>query len=190
MASVSQIAANRRNCGKSTGPRSSAAKMRSSRNAHRHGLTLDLAASPAFSKQIAELARKIVGKTENVFVLQSARAVAEAMLDLARVRQAKAALVARAYAFGELDRPELFRTVGQIARFFKGRDRGRLVVPRIIDAAASMPTDEGSRSAEAMRRVLPELLKLDRYERHASVQRDRAVRDIIASRTTQLYNQK
>jgi hypothetical protein len=42
MASERQIAANRRNARKSTGPRSGAGKKRASRNAYRHGLTLSI----------------------------------------------------------------------------------------------------------------------------------------------------
>jgi hypothetical protein len=38
-----------------------------------------------------------------------------------------------------------------------------------------MPSQEPDRSAEAMRRALPELLKLDRYEHRASAMWDRAV---------------
>jgi hypothetical protein len=54
-------------------------------------------------------------------------------------------------------------------------DRGRLIVPKPIDASATMPSQEPYRSAEAVRRVLPELRKLDRYERRAAAQRERAV---------------
>ena len=42
-----------------------------------------------------------------------------------------------------------------------------------------MPSQEPDRSAEAMRRALPELLKLDRYERRASAMRDRAVYELV-----------
>jgi hypothetical protein len=48
-----------------------------------------------------------------------------------------------------------------------------------------LPSSEPDRTAEAMRRALPELLKLDRYERSAAGRRDRAVRLIVARRTEQ-----
>jgi hypothetical protein len=41
------------------------------------------------------------------------------------------------------------------------------------------PPQEPDRSAEALRRALPELLKLDRYERRALSRRDRAVQRFI-----------
>jgi hypothetical protein len=175
MASARQIAANRRNARKSTGPRSGPGKKRASRNAYRHGLTLNIISTAAFAKQLETLVRKIAGDSEDAIVLERAHAIAQAELDLARVRRAKIALIERARAFGELDPPQAFSTVTQIKRFFNALDRGRLIVPKPIDASATMPSQESYRSAEAVRRVLPELRKLDRYERRAAARRDRAV---------------
>ena len=78
-----------RNARKSTGPRSRAGRKRASRNSYRHGLSFSITSSPAFAKQLAKLARKIAGDTEDVIILDRARAAAEALLDLARVRRAK-----------------------------------------------------------------------------------------------------
>ena len=50
---------------------------------------------------------------------------------------------------------------------------------RVIDPTSTMPSQEPDRSAEAVRRVLPELHRLDRYERRASARRDQAVRDLL-----------
>ncbi len=114
MASERQIAANRRNARKSTGPRSGAGRKRASRNAYRHGLTLSISSTAAYAKQLDKLVRKIAGDTEDEIVLERARAVAQAELELARVRRAKVALIERASAFGELDPPQL--TVAQMIR--------------------------------------------------------------------------
>src|SRR5215813_3920351 len=179
MASERQIAANRRNARKSTGPRSGGGKKRASRNAYRHGLTLNITSTAAFAKQLDKLARKIAGNTDDAITLERARAIAQAELDLARVRRAKLALIERASAFGELDPPQL--TVAQLIRFANAFDRGKLtIVPKSIDALATMPSQEPDRSAEAVRRVLPELRKLDRYERRAAARRDRAVVNLVA----------
>jgi hypothetical protein len=62
MASERQIAANRRNAQKSTGPRSASGAKRSSRNAHRHGLTKRIS-SANFEKQLDMLTRQIAGDT-------------------------------------------------------------------------------------------------------------------------------
>ena len=80
MASERQIAANRRNARKSTGPRSGAGKKRASRNAYRHGLTLSITSTAAFAKQLDKLVRKIAGDSEDAIVLERARAVAQRIL--------------------------------------------------------------------------------------------------------------
>src|SRR5262249_18295955 len=171
MASERQIAANRRNAHKSTRPRSSARRKRASRTAYRHGLTLSISSTAAFAKQLDKLVHEIAGDTKDEIVLERARAVAQAELELARVRRAKVALIERASAFGELDRPQL--TVAQMIRVANASDRGRPFVPKAIDASATMPSQKPERSAEAVRRVLPELRKLDRYEHRAAAQRDK-----------------
>jgi hypothetical protein len=173
MASERQIAANRRNARKSTGPRSGAGMKRASRNAYRHGLTLSITSTAAFAKQLDKLVREIAGDTKDAIMLERARAIAQAELDLAQVRRVKVALIERASAFGELDPPTL--TVTQMIQLLNALDRDRLIVPKLIDASATMPPQEPYRSAEAVRRVLPELRKLDRYERRAAVRRHQAV---------------
>lgn len=180
MASEGQIAANRRNACKSTGPRSGAGKNRSSRNAYRYGLTLSITSSAAYAKQLDKLVRKIIGDTADAILLERARAIAQAELELARVRRVKVALIERASAFGELDPPQPFRSVTQIIRLLNAIDRGRVPsFPEAVESSATMPSQEPDRSAEAIRRVLPELRKLDRYERRAVARRDRAVVALI-----------
>jgi hypothetical protein len=189
MASERQIAANRRNARRSTGPRSSVGKKRASRNAYRHGLNLSITSTAAYAKLLDKLVRKIAGNTNDAIVLERARSVAEAELDLARVRRAKVSLIERASAFGELDPPQLSSTVPPIVRFLSALDRNRISsLPEPIDASATMPSQQPDRSAEAVRRVLPELRKLDRYEHRAAARRDRAVLE-LADRKKYEYNQ-
>ena len=48
-----------------------------------------------------------------------------------------------------------------------------------------MPAQEPARTAEAVRRMLPDLLKLNRYESRAVTRRDRAIRAItLRSKTS------
>ena len=165
MAGERQIAANRRNARKSTGPRSGAGKKRASRNAYRHGLTLSITSTAAFAKQLDNLVREIAGDTEDAIMLERARAAAQAELDLAQIRRAKVALIERASALGELD-------------------QGRPTLPE----PTALPSQEPDRSAEAIRRALPELRKLDRYERRAAVRRHQAVLNFFGGMKAD-YNQ-
>ena len=183
MATERQIAANRLNAGRSTGPRSKAAKKRASRNAYRHGLSLSLASSAAIAKRLDVLARKIAGNSKNEIILEHARAAAQAELDLARVRQVKVALIERVSAFGSLDPPQVFGSAAQVIRYLKSIRSGREpALPKRIDPLATMPTEEPERTAEAIRRAFPELAKLDRYESRAVARRDRAIRQIVKKR--------
>jgi len=176
MASERQIAANRRNARKSTGPHSGSGKKRASGNAYRHGLTLSITSTAAYAKQLDKLVREILGDTEDPILLERARAIAQAELELARVRRAKVALIERASAFGELDPPRPSSSVTRIIRLLNAFCPGRVALP--IDSSATMPSQQPERSAEAVRRVLPDLRKLDRYERRAAARRERAVLEL------------
>jgi hypothetical protein len=143
-------------------------------------LTSSVTSAAEFAKQVDKLAREITGDTNDAITLERARAIAQAELDLARVRQAKVALIERVCAFGALDPPRVPSSVTRIIRLLNTFDRGRFIPPKPLDAAATMPSDEPERSAEAVRRVLPELRKLERYERRAAGRRDRAVLNLTA----------
>jgi hypothetical protein len=56
-------------------------------------------------------------------------------------------------------------------------------MPTSVDPTATIPADKFERAAEAIRHVLPELLKLDRYESRAVARRDRAIRQIVKNRS-------
>jgi len=61
MASEKQIAANRANAKKSTGPRTPAGRAKSSRNAYRHGLSVPMQPEP---QAVEALAKAIAGKPQ------------------------------------------------------------------------------------------------------------------------------
>ncbi len=183
MATARQVVANRRNTGRSTGPRSEAGKRRASRNSYRHGLTAAVRSSAKCGERVERLAREIAGGSSDVIILDHAHTAADAQFDLAQIRTVKVRIIERIMAFGEAKTPQTFQSLGEIKRFFRGLDRGELVLPE-NDAAPAMPEQEPERSAEAVRRALPELMKLERYERRAAGQRDRALR-AIRDRTTE-----
>ena len=173
MSRAKQAAANRRNARRSSGPHSSAGTQRVSHNARRHGLSISITADRAFGEQIEQIARQIAGGTQNELRLECARAVAAAELDLARVRQAKVALIERVMASGALD-----LAYSEVPRkVLQSRTLTREVQAQAQEAPA-MPSAEPSRSAEAIKRALPALVKFDRYEQSARARRDRAVRQL------------
>jgi hypothetical protein len=139
MATERQIAANRRNARKSTGPRTRAGKKRARRNSYRHGLSYGAAGAVAFARHIEALAKKIAG-----------RSAAAATLEIRQIKRIQNLI------------------------------DGGLPWDSNAPAPTQMPSSEPEHSTEAMRRALPELLKLDRYERRATARRDRAMHQLTA----------
>jgi hypothetical protein len=92
MSSDQQIAANRNNAKKSTGPRSKAGREVSRRNALRHGLAIDIGTDPAFHDDIEKLARALSISSGLHIVGDNAREAAKAELDLLRIRKIRASL--------------------------------------------------------------------------------------------------
>jgi hypothetical protein len=154
MATERQIAANRRNAVKSTGPRSSAGKRRARRNSYRHGLSVAAAGRP---DQVERVAREIAGAGADAMVLEQARSAAQAQLDLVQIRRMRVSLIQRMAELGALDVLDRLGTSRAVKLILKSIVRGSpcdLSVP----PAPSMPPSEPDRTAEATRRALPELL--------------------------------
>jgi hypothetical protein len=118
-----------------------------------------ITSDPLFAKRLNDLTREIANDGSGAISLDRASAIAEAELDIVRARLTKVALIERMHTFGAVeDRP------------------GGAVEFAHVTTASTMPSQEAHRTVEAMRRALPELIKLDRYERRATARRERAIR--------------
>ena len=95
MATDKQIAANRANCKRSTGPKTAAGQSKSSRNAFRHGLSLPLSADPQTRANIEAFAEGLAGDAATADQLGAAREFAAAHLDLTRIRNACAQVTSK-----------------------------------------------------------------------------------------------
>jgi hypothetical protein len=124
------------------------------------------------------LARKIADAGAGAMVLEQARSVAEAQLDLTQIRRTRASLIQRMADFGVLDTPDVLGTPRDFKRILKSIVRG-VPCDLPIPAAPFSGTRPHSRSHEE---DVPELLKLERYERSAAARRDRAAGLIAARR--------
>jgi hypothetical protein len=104
-----KIAANRANARASTGPKTTQGRTRSARNALRHALSLPIYSDPALSEEVEALAHEIAGLDANAEMQELARRVAEAQIDLRRVRIARHDLLSRALDDPDYDSPAAIR---------------------------------------------------------------------------------
>jgi hypothetical protein len=95
MATQRQIEANRKNARRSTGPRSTSGKERSSQNAVKHGLS-KREAVPELYHDVEALTGQIAGPSNNKEVHELARTAAESEIQLQQISQLKIALIERA----------------------------------------------------------------------------------------------
>src|SRR5262249_23650090 len=91
-----KIAANRANARASTGPKTRHGRAHSARNALRHALSLPVYSDRALCAEVEALAREIAGPDANAEMRELARRVAEAQIDLRRVRCARHRLLSKA----------------------------------------------------------------------------------------------
>jgi hypothetical protein len=180
MASDKQIAANRSNARKATGPRSATGKKRASQNAYRHGLSKPMS-GVVFTRAVEELACRLVRDGADASTLELARGAARGMLELERAHRIEVALIERASAFGRLDAPKIFASKRDEMAWVMQQIGARLKHPPkfAADDLPEMPTEEPQRTAEAVRRALPCLLRLKRYEARAAARRDQAIRTLV-----------
>src|SRR5215469_3475940 len=89
MTSAKKIRTNRENAHASTGPKTARGRAHATQNAFRHGLSLPVHCDPTYSGEIEALVREIAGVQADVEIQELARGIAEAQIDLRRVRYAR-----------------------------------------------------------------------------------------------------
>ena len=134
MTSERKAISNRKNAQNSTGPRSELGRRSSRRNAMCHGLAIAIGSDPSFSKDIEALATTLERGGGQV-VGEFARQVAEAELDLLRIRKLKAAHFNKVFDNPEArlgDYSELSEALKQLERYerraFSRRRRAMLAM--------------------------------------------------------------
>jgi hypothetical protein len=164
MTSKRKLAANRRNAANSTGPNTVDGKARASRNAYKHGLAVRFLNDPAISAKVEQLARSIAGKRSQPYELMQARIIAEAELDVIRVRAIRATIINSA------------------AESLSAQSLAEEAAPEPHTVAALPVSQLQSEDVlHGLLRTLPQVEKLERYERRALSRRRQAVRQMYKS---------
>lgn len=162
-------------------PGDTAGKARGVPNAQRHGLSVPVLWDAALSAEVEALARRICppgagDAVSEARLLDLARHIAEAQVDLMRVRRARHDLIATDFA------DPAYRTskdlMGRIAMLSEAGlmlKRGGVVPPAMADAIHKRP-EGGDKVALILAELSPQLVAMDRYERRALSRRKFAVR--------------
>jgi hypothetical protein len=154
MSSPARLLANRRNARNSTGPKTPAGAARASRNARRHGFTLPVLAEPSLAPEVDELAREIARSVAaaagNASALALACRIAEAMIDLRRIRLAKLPLVAALHA--DPARSRTLRALARLDRYERHALWRRKAAARAFAAHLSTSWPGSSRPSTPLRR--------------------------------------
>jgi hypothetical protein len=175
MTTANKIKANRANAIASTGPKTARGRARSARNALRHALSIPVCTDPTLTEEVEDLAREIAGPNATAAIQTLARAVAEAQIDLRRVRYARYQLLARSY-----HDPQYISLADIREKVRLVRTLLRPKAPALPPAALSYVKNWKTAGPEKFTAILSEECKkfiaLDRYERRAVSRRKFAIR--------------
>jgi hypothetical protein len=179
LTSARKVRANRANARASTGPQTTRGRARAARNALRHALSLPVGSIPALSEEVEALAREIAGSGANVETQELARLVAEAQIDLHRVRYARHQFLSDTLSKEYYDSYANMRMKLKVLRALL-RPNPPDMSKETLEFATSKPQGT-DKLATILSGEAKKLLAMDRYERRALSRRKFAIRAFDAA---------
>lgn len=174
--SIRKLAANRANAKRSTGPRSSAGKAATARNARQHGLAISVLDIEPLRAEVEQLAAAILESFNGRGDLELATRIAEAEVDLERVRQARQVVLRRSstepVAAARSDKASIAKLRAAFSQLH--RSKGGAQLGKIFESEV-VPANEEAK--DPFIKFAKELSALDRYERRALSKRKFAIRE-------------
>jgi hypothetical protein len=179
LTSARKIRANRANALASTGPKTAQGRAHATRNALRHALSLPVYSEPALSEEVDALAREIAGPAANAEIQELARQVAEAQVDLRRVRYARHQFLSHKLNDPYYDSRANLREKMKVMRQSLTPKLADIPVPAYVE---NYLTPQGpAKFATILSGETKQLLAMDRYERRALSRRKFAIRAFDAA---------
>lgn len=177
-----KIRANRANARTSTGPKTARGRSHAARNAFRHALSLPVYSDPVLSEEVEALAREIIGTDANPEMQELARRIAEAQIDLRRVRHARHQILSQALSDPDYEsQATLHKKMALAIRCLRRHGTSKPMPQNEMKFLESKP--EGPyKFATILADKTRQLLALDRYERRAVSRRNRAIQSLDATR--------
>jgi hypothetical protein len=169
-----KIKANRANARASTGPRTRYGRARAARNALRHGLSLPVCSDPVLAEQVEALAREIAGGDANAEIQEAARLIAEAQIELQRVRQARHQLLTDTLRDPYYDSRANVRAKARLLGSLLRPNASEISTAVLTNVVRSTPHGD-DKLALILSQEAKRLSALDRYETRALSRRNFAV---------------
>lgn len=182
MTSNRKIKANRVNARISTGPKTYHGRARSAKNAFRHGLSLPIQSDQALCEEVQALARQIAGRYASAHIQILARQVAEAQIDLRRVRYARYLLLSDALANPYYESRADSRAKMRVIKQLLTPKLADIPPPAFIEKYLITTPEGPTKFATILSEETKQLLAMDRYERRALSRRKFAIHALDEAR--------
>jgi hypothetical protein len=168
--------ANRANARTSTGPKTAQGRSHAARNALRHALSLPVYSDPALSEEVEALAREIIGTDSNPERQGLAHRIAEAQIDLRRVRHVRHQILSQASSDPDYESEAMLGKKAALdMRFLRRSNLDTPMSDEVMEFLNSNPQGP-YKFAAILADKARQLLALDRYERRALSRRKFALR--------------